>query len=74
MVLINVLDPAKHKADISEKTMQVNDGVAVLDEVGVLLEGLTIKADATPLRQARIHDHMEQRRHPEHRTAQRRSR
>ena len=49
MVLINVLDPAKHKADISEKTMQVNDGVAVLDEVGVLLEGLTIKADATPL-------------------------
>ena len=31
MVLINVLDPAKHKADISEKTMQVNDGVAVLE-------------------------------------------
>ena len=28
---------------------RVNDGVAVLDEVGVLLEGLTIKADATPL-------------------------
>lgn len=49
MVLINVLDPAKHKAVISEKTMQVNDGVAVLDEVGVLLEGLTIKADATSL-------------------------
>ncbi len=75
MVLINVLDPAKHKADISEKTMQVNDGVAVLDEVGVLLEGLTIKADATPLEAGKgLHDHMEQRRHPEHRTAQRRSR
>ncbi|MFR8333718.1 MAG: hypothetical protein ACLU9S_16235 [Oscillospiraceae bacterium] len=69
-----MLDPAKHKADISEKTMQVNDGVAVLDEVGVLLEGLTIKADATPLEAGKDYDHMEQRRHPEHRTAQRRSR
>ena len=42
MVLINVLDPAKHKIAITGGTVQVNDGVAVLEETGVLLEGLTV--------------------------------
>ena len=33
LVLINVLDPAKHTADISSTTVQVNAGVAVLNVV-----------------------------------------
>ena len=43
LVLINVLDPAKHTADIAETTVQVNSGVAVLDAVGVLLDKLTVE-------------------------------
>lgn len=49
MVLINVLDPAKHTSDIQETTIQINDGVAVLDQVGVLLDELTVKAENSPL-------------------------
>lgn len=44
MVLINVLDPAKHTTAMTEATIQVNDGVAVLEEVGVLLDKLVVKA------------------------------
>lgn len=49
MVLINVLDPAKHTSDIEEATIQINDGVAVLDQVGVLLGELTVKAEEATL-------------------------
>ena len=49
MVLINVLDPAKHKVAITGGTIQVNDGVAVLEETGVLLEGLTVKSGSNTL-------------------------
>lgn len=49
MVLINVLDPAKHTSDIQETTIQINDGVAVLEQVGVLLDELTVKAENSPL-------------------------
>ena len=49
MVLINVLDPAKHTANIAETSIQVNDGVAVLEEVGAMLDKLVVKADATEL-------------------------
>lgn len=49
MVLINVLDPAKHKVAITGGTVQVNDGVAVLEETGVLLEGLTVKSGSNTL-------------------------
>ena len=49
LVLINVLDPAKHTADIAETTVQVNSGVAVLDAVGVLLDKLTVKSGSTAL-------------------------
>ena len=49
MVLINVLDPAKHKIAITGGTIQVNDGVAVLEETGVLLEGLTVKSGSNTL-------------------------
>lgn len=44
MVLINVLDPAKHTTAMDEATIQINDGVAVLEEVGVLLDKLVVKA------------------------------
>lgn len=43
MVLINVLDPAKHQSEMAEKTLQLNDGVAVLEESGVLLDTLIVK-------------------------------
>ena len=48
LVLINVLDPAKHTADIAETTVQVNSGVAVLDVVGVLLDKLTVDYYGAP--------------------------
>lgn len=49
LVLINVLDPAKHTATLAETTVQVNSGVAVLDAVGVLLDSLVVKADTAAL-------------------------
>ena len=49
MVLINVLDPAKHTSTMDETTLQINDGVAVLEEVGVLLNRLVVKADSQTL-------------------------
>ena len=49
MVLINVLDPEKHTTDIEETTIQVNDGVAKLEKVGVLLNELVVKKEAEPL-------------------------
>ena len=49
MVLINVLDPAKHTSTMDETTLQINDGVAVLEEVGVLLNELVVKADSQTL-------------------------
>lgn len=48
-VLINVLDPEKHTTDIEETTIQVNDGVAKLEKVGVLLNELVVKKEAEPL-------------------------
>lgn len=47
MVLINVLDPDKHTTDIEETPIQINDGVAVLEKVGALLDKLVVKADGT---------------------------
>lgn len=50
LVLINVLDPAKHTADIESTTIQVKAGVAVLDVVGVIPATLNVKKDATALK------------------------
>ena len=47
MVLINVLDPAKHTTAIEDTPIQINDGVAVLEKVGALLDKLVVKADGT---------------------------
>lgn len=49
IILINVLDPKKHTTDIEDTSIQINNGVAVLDVKGVLTEGLTVKKEATPL-------------------------
>lgn len=51
LVLINVLDPKKHSAKVEETTVQVNDGVAVLEENGILLRELVVKAGDTALTQ-----------------------
>lgn len=42
IILVNVLDPAKHSADIDAETVEVEDGVAVLKEGGVLLDKLVV--------------------------------
>ena len=49
MVLINVLDPNKHKKNLTEKTVQINSGVAILEEKGVLLDKLVVKAASATL-------------------------
>jgi phage tail sheath protein FI len=51
IVVINVLDPAnrKHITALDETSVQVNDGVAEIDKVGILLEKLVVKKDTTTL-------------------------
>lgn len=49
MVLINVLDPAKHTDTMDETTVQINSGVAVVEEKGVLLGELKVKSGETEL-------------------------
>lgn len=43
VVFINVLDPAVHKKALEESEVQVTDKQATIKEIGVLLEGLTVK-------------------------------
>lgn len=45
LVLINVLDPAKHSAAFSNQVLQVNGGVAVLNKAGVLLPELKVEVE-----------------------------
>lgn len=52
LVLINVLDPAKHTTAVTEKTVQVNNKIAVVEEKGMLLDGLTVKGDASAVLKA----------------------
>lgn len=49
LVFINVLDPAKHAADIASATVQVNAGVGVLDVQGAIPKSLTVKAASANL-------------------------
>lgn len=48
IVICNVLDPATHKAEYTE-TLTVTNGQAVSKTAGVLLSGLTVKADSSDL-------------------------
>lgn len=49
LVLINVLDPAKHTAEIASTTVQVNAGVGVLDAVGAIPSSLVVKSGSSSL-------------------------
>lgn len=49
VVYINVLDPAKHNKALTETEVQVNDLQAVLEEEGIILDGLTVKSGASTL-------------------------
>ena len=49
VVLINVLDPAKHTTEMKTKSVQVNDGVAEIGETGILLGTLVVKKETTAL-------------------------
>ena len=49
VVYINVLDPAKHNKALAETEVQVNDLQAVLEEEGIILDGLTVKSGASTL-------------------------
>lgn len=49
IILVNVLDPKKHSADLSEQEVPVKDGVAIVSEVGVLLKDLKVKNGETEL-------------------------
>ena len=49
VILINVLDPATHTAEITSTTVQVNNGVAKVDIEGVIRSQLVVKKDTTTL-------------------------
>lgn len=51
IVVVNVLDPAnkKHITALDETSVRVNDGVAEIDKVGILLEKLVVKNGPTAL-------------------------
>ena len=55
LVLINVLDPAKHSAEMEEKTVQINSGMAVVEETGVLLSTLVVKTARNADRRGGLH-------------------
>lgn len=44
VIFINVLDPAKHVEDLEETACAVKNHQAVLETAGILLEGLSVKA------------------------------
>lgn len=46
VIFINVLDPAKHVKDLEETACTVKNHQATLETAGILLEGLSVKAQA----------------------------
>ena len=51
IVLVNVLDPAKHKATVAEASYTVKDGQATVNVEGLLLSTLSVKVDTTALKE-----------------------
>ena len=49
IILVNVLDPKKHSADLNEQEVAVADGVAMIQETGILLNDLKVKHGETEL-------------------------
>ena len=42
IILINVLDPTKHKKEVQNKTIKFIDGKYLLEDIGIIPETLTI--------------------------------
>lgn len=51
LVLINVLDPAKHTKALEETEVQVNSGIAVVESKGILAKDLKVMSEATELKE-----------------------
>ena len=49
VILINVLDPKKHKKELAEMDCQVKDGQATIEVQGVILQDLLVKNGETEL-------------------------
>lgn len=49
LVLINVLDPKKHKSTLQETSVPVNTGAAIIEKKGILAEGLVVKNGSSTL-------------------------
>ncbi len=49
LVLINVLDPAKHKVAVTEQEIKIENRQATLKESGMLLKNLVVKKEDTAL-------------------------
>lgn len=49
IILINVLDPKKHKKTLSETDCAVMESIATLTETGVLLDSIMVKTEAETL-------------------------
>lgn len=46
LVVVNVLDPAKHKTEVLSETHPIADKQVIVEEEGILLEGLLVKDSA----------------------------
>lgn len=47
VVFINVLDPSKHKTDVSNQSVSVQNKQAIIDKEGILLDTLVVKLTPT---------------------------
>ncbi len=50
LVLINVLDPAKHSTDMPETEVDVIDGIAQVQQIGILVNKLNVKNGDTAMK------------------------
>lgn len=53
IVLINVLDPTKHKTVMEEDTYEVTNGQVTINKFGILVDKLVVKADENPLKEGK---------------------
>lgn len=49
LVIINVLDPERHKSALTETEVKIENRQAILKETGMLMKGLTVKKEDTEL-------------------------
>ena len=50
LVLINVLDPAKHSTDMPETEVSVTEGIAQVSQIGILVNKLNVKNGDTAMK------------------------